>query len=306
MDEPLTRRSVLALPAALLMMRSPRAAPAAGGDARGFETSSDAATEVLGKLGVPGAETMKLFSDAGMTSVAAHAITPGERAALEAVLRRTPRALLKAVSASVDNLNFVTGMGGYGSGLTRVTSGPGEPRRYEITLRSDIFTEDLGSMLTRKERLSLRPEEASRLAVLASRSPALRYVLTHEFAHVWEHTLDAKQVEAFRAGVWPDWRTLAPDLERSAVVRSAFRRHPPQAVQDLIACYGELVASPFVSLYATASAHEDFAETTSWAVLVADGEAPMQIAFSGDEARVFSPLSNKSARRRMDLITSFL
>lgn len=249
---------------------------------------------------------MKVFAGAGMTTAAAHVLTPGERAALEAVLRLTPGPLLQAVAAGVENLNFIKGMSGYGSGLTRVTSAPGEPRRCEITLRSDIFTEDLAALLTRKERLSLRAEEAGRLSVLAGPGPALRYVLTHELAHVWEHALSASQVAAFRAGVWTDWRTLAPGLERSALVRSAFRRHPAQGTQDLLACYGELVTSPFVSLYATASAHEDFAEATAWAVLAAGGEAPVQIAFSGSDARVFAPLSNPAARRRMDLITSFL
>lgn len=292
------------LPAALVMPPSPAVAAA---DPRPDPApSSDVVADVLGKLGVPSPETMKMFFSAGMTAATAHAITPAERVALEEALRRTPKPLLKAVSAGVENLNFIKGMAGYGSGLTRVTSGPGEARRCEVTLRSDIFTEDLGALLTRKERLSLRPEEAGRLAVLAARRPALRYVLTHEFAHVWEHTLQASQVEAFRAGVWRDWRTLAPELERSAVVRSAFRRHPPQGAEDLIVCYDELLKSPFVSLYATASAHEDFAETTAWAVLVADGEAPMQIALSGDGARVLSPLSNPAARRRMDLITSYL
>jgi hypothetical protein len=300
---PLRRRRVLAWPAALLIGgRSPAAAAAP----RAAAPAPQAVAAVLQKLGLPSSETMKVFADAGMNTAAAHAVTPAERQALEAVLRRTPARLLQAAAEGVESLNFIQGLGGYGSGLTRVPSAPGEARRCEITLRADIFTDELGAMLTRKERLSLKPDEAAQVTVLAGRQTALRYVLTHELAHVWEATLEPQQLQHFRAGVWQDARTLAPELERSALVRSAFRRHPPQSVQALLGGYRELVRSPLVSFYATASAHEDFAETTAWALLDADGEAPLQVVFAGDEPQVFAPLSNRSARRRMDLVSSLL
>lgn len=266
----------------------------------------DLVAAFMDRIGEPSPQALKTFADAGMDRIAAHPLSPAHRAALQAVLHRTPEPLLRAAVSGVDRLSFVDGLAGHGFGLTRTVSADGEPPRFEITLRADVFTEELGAMLTRKERLSLQSESAASLVVMTEYQTALRYVLTHELAHVWERLLPAGKVDEIREGVWRDWRTLAAGLGESPVATHAYRRRPPQSAAAMASVYESLVQSPFVSLYATASAHEYFAECAAWAVLMRDGGLQIQLTLPGGGVQTFRPLSNGAARKRLDLVAAML
>lgn len=263
---------------------------------------------VLHRIGAPSPESMALFADAGMADVRVHRLSPREEALVGKALRSLPAALARALDAHLDRLSFVDGYAGAGNGLTRqIETGTGSPR-YEMTLKAQVLDESLSALLTQKERSLLPAEQRTGLIVRAHGARALRYVLLHEAAHVWEGATDNAPFIGMREGVWAGPRALAAVWAGSLLADNGFRHHPPLSVLQLAEAYHALVRSPFVSLYATASASEDLAETVAWAVLSRSARASMSVrlALTGGRVARFHPLRNPIVRQRMRDVSALL
>jgi len=219
---------------------------------------------LMARVGPPSRAAVDEFKKAGMESVRPHTLTANERAKIEAVLDSLPTLNRNVLGNKLHALAFVDGIPGEGTGLTSPVAKTG---LYDITLRASILDEPLSTFLTTKER-RLFIDDGSGVSVTVSGTgiDALAYVLLHESSHVMDFAcgVTTESNSRFVAGVWANGKELVPELASSPVAATYFRGARRLGVGQAQNLYDSLARSPFVSLYATASQREDFAELVAW------------------------------------------
>ncbi|WP_243391191.1 hypothetical protein [Xanthomonas prunicola] len=141
-----------------------------------------------------------------------------------------------------------------------------------------------------------------RLRLDAGALPALEYLLLHEATHIVDNTLQITADGGPFREIWTDYRSLAASLDRGPVAHSVYRRAPAQPLSQAPALYRALAESPFVSLYSTTLASEDFAELIAWRELSQRLDVGLTIwtrDSSGNVVARFDPLSSTSVQARM-------
>ncbi|OON62388.1 hypothetical protein B0920_02665 [Massilia sp. KIM] len=249
------RKTLLATQLALALLAT---APAA------WASAAQPTASLLERAGAPAPDVVQHFVDAGMREVRPHELDAGERRQVEAALAALPELHRRVLEKRLRRLGFVDGIPGAGTGLTSAVEGSGQ---FDITLRASILKESLGQFLSTKEkRLFADDGSGHSVSIEASGMDALGYVLLHEASHVVDMALgitEDRQAPLVR-GIWAGGRELAPALAASPAAATPFRRAPALPAARARAVYDALADTPFVSLYATAAAGEDFAELVSW------------------------------------------
>lgn len=276
--------------------------------ARGATANDTIASQLMARVGPPSAEVTQRFIDVGMHAAAPHALSAGERRELHAALARLPARHQRALLQRLHRLAFVDGISGLGNGLTSAGEADGS---FDITLRADLFGQSLSQFLTAKEQQVF--EDASSggsIVVTASGANALGYVLLHEATHVVSagSAINDGTDPAFSAGVWQDRSTLVSDVAAMPLAATVFRRQPARPTADAPVIYRSLCRSPFVSLYATSSAAEDFAELVAWQQIDASG-GTLSIEVRDANGAVVSrhaPLQNPMLRERFIKAKAFI
>jgi hypothetical protein len=227
--------------------------------------SNVAGVEVLmGRVGPPSRLAIKEFKKAGMEEVEPHILTTLERAKVEAALASLPTLSKRVLEKKLHQLAFVDGIPGTGTGLTSPDAKTG---LYDITLRASILDEPLSTFLTTKERRVFTDDGSGMtVTVKGTGTDALTYVLLHESTHVVDKScgITAAPHSRFTADIWESQKKMVPQLESSAAARTIFRGTRSLGVGQATTVYDALAQTPFVSLYATASAMEDLAELVAW------------------------------------------
>lgn len=219
---------------------------------------------LMARIGPPSDEAVDEFKKAGMEDVRPHMLTAAERAKIEAVLVSLPTLNRRVLENDMHLLAFVDGIPGEGTGLTSQTAKTGF---YEITLRASILEESLSTFLTTKERRVFTDDGSGiTVTVEGTGTDALTYVLLHESTHVMDRIcgITTEPRSRFVADIWTSQRRMVPQLASSVAATTFFRGGRPFAVRQAATLYDALAQTPFVSLYATASAQEDFAELVAW------------------------------------------
>ena len=264
---------------------------------------------LMGRLGPPSLEAVDIFRNAGMENVRAHILTVSERAKVETVLASLPTLHKRVLESKLHRLAFVDGIPGEGTGLTSLIPNTG---LYDVTLRASILEESLSTFLTSKERRVFRDDGSGiSVSVEASGTDALTYVLLHESTHVMDMGcgLTAKSGNHFVAGIWTRQNRLVPLLAASAAAATVFRRGRPREVGEAAGVYDALAETPFVSLYATATASEDFAELVAWREIQEQhhGDLTIKAVDAGAKTvRLWKPLTFSQVQKRFSYVDELL
>jgi hypothetical protein len=231
------------------------------------QTAAKQTVEVLPlmeRIGQPSEGEIKTFRDAGMEDVKPHTLTAAERAKVLAAISSLPPLNRDALSKHLERVAFVDGIPGEGTGLTSPGSREG---LYDLTFRAGIIDESLSSFLTTKERRVFADDGSEvKVAVTGTGADALTYVLLHESSHVLDGACGIVKTfpNAFDEGIWAASHVMTPELEQTLAAKTYFHGGPRLALERAPEVYNSLSKTPFVSLYATSSEREDFAELVAW------------------------------------------
>ncbi len=274
-------------------------------------TRSDQTASVLrGRIVPPHEETIKAYMDAGAKETKAHVLTEREWALVEDAIADLPELYRRVLEQRLARLSFVDAPASLGTALTRASGGPNGESMFDITIRAEVLEQSLWEFLTQKEAALFFPDGSGySVRVSAGDTAALTYILLHEATHVVDRTLDVTTGGGPFKAVWVDYRSLAQPYAGSAASRSVYRRAPKLPLSQSPALYRSLAQTPFVSLYSTASAGEDFAELMAWRALSSRFATPLKIQVldeRGAEIVSIEPLKSPSVRLRLEAAEAVL
>jgi hypothetical protein len=264
---------------------------------------------LMARVGPPSHLAIKEFKNAGTEAVKPHTLTPSERAQVESVLASLPRLNRRVLEKKLHYLAFVDGIPGAGTGLTSQDAKTG---LYDITLRANILDEPLSTFLTNKERRVFTDDGSGlTVTVTGTGTDALTYVLLHESTHVMDKNCGITEDprSRFTADIWASQKSMVPQLASSAAATTVFREGHPLGVGQSTTVYGALAQTPFVSLYATASAMEDLAELVAWREVLIQHQGNLVIEVndaSGKTLRRWEPLIFPGVQKRFEDVDELL
>ncbi len=278
--------------------------------APGRSASLDTASRLRERITPPSDETIAAYRQAGAVNAQAHRLTEREWALVERAIEDLPPLHRQILERRLGRLSFIDAPSSTGTALTRAYDGADGGVLFEITLRADVLDTTLSEFLTRKEA-ALFTDDGSGYSVhvLAGATPALSYLLLHEATHVVDQDLGlSTDIRPF-AALWTGYRDLAETYAAGPMGTSVYRRGPPIPMSQGPALYRALAASPFVSLYATASAGEDLAELSAWSTLSARCGIPLTIEVrdaAGRPVVTVEPLASPAVQNRFATLEALL
>lgn len=269
-----------------------------------------AADELMARVGSPSKLAMKEFKKAGMQGVTPHILTAEERSTVEAALASLPALNKRVLEKKLHSLSFVDGIPGEGTGLPSPNAKTG---LYDITLRASIVDESLSTFLTTKERrVFVDDGSGTTVTVAGTGTNALTYVLLHESSHVVDKGcgITANPHSRFVDGIWASLKEMTPSVA-AITPRTYFRGGSKLPAAEAEATYVALSRTPFVSLYATASEAEDFAELVAWHEILKQHQGDLVIEVTdarGKTLKQWDPLTFPGVEGRFanvdELLTS--
>jgi len=275
------------------------------------ETSQSAVapSPLMTRIAPPSKSVIDVFIESGMREVSTHALTESERAKVNAALAALPDLHRRVLVKRLRYLSFLDGIPGDGTGLTSKVENTDS---FDMTLRASIIDEPLSHFLTTKERRLFQLDGASQsLRVEATGADALTYVLLHEATHIVDIStgVTADAGNRLVRGIWASRRDLAQPWTASLAATTKFRGGGPIRMRMADAIYAALADTPFVSLYSTAAAPEDFAELVTWHELLRRRQATLTIEIysaDGQLAKQYQPFTFPRVTERFAQLDEFL
>ncbi len=256
---------------------------------------------LMTRVGPPSQMAVDEFTKAGMEDVKPHLLTASERARVEDALASLPAPNRYVLEKKLHYLAFVDGIPGEGTGLTSPAANTG---LYDITLRASILDESLSTFLTAKEhRVFTEDGSGITVTIKATGTDALTYVLLHESTHVMDKScgITTEPHSPFTVGIWTSQKEMVPALASSVAATTYFRGGRPLGAGHAVTVYDALAQTPFVSLYATATDQEDFAELVTWRDILKQHHGNLIIAVNdarGKTLRRLQPLTFPEVQKR--------
>ena len=262
------------------------------------------------RVAPPSPEAISTYVQSGATAARAHRLTSEEWSQIELALAALPALHRHFLGKHLRHLSFIDVPDGAGNGLTTVVS-DGDFPVFDLTLRAGILNETLSEFLTIKEQRVFSEDGSGTTVSINAPGGALVYVLLHESTHVVDRALQLtmKLDPRFTAGIWLDRTRLDEPWSAMALASNAFRRKPKVPISEAPTLYASLAGSPFVSLYATAAAPEDFAELVAWQALVLKTAHPLEIIVrdrSGVPVYRLEPLRQPKVGSRLAAVDALL
>jgi hypothetical protein len=277
---------------------------------RASPNSEEAEVEALmDRVGPPSQEAVDEFKKAGMEGVRPHTLTATERTKVQAVLASLPSLNRHVLEKKLHYLAFVDGIPGEGTGLTSPVAKTGLD---DITLRASILDELLSNFLTMKERREFREDGSGiTVTVKGTGTDALTYVLLHESTHVMDFAcgITKKSHSPAVAGIWVNQKKMVPRLASSVAATTYFSGGHPLGFAQAATVYDALSQTPFVSLYATASPREDFAELVAWHEILGQHHGDLVIEVddaNGKNLGRWEPLTFPEVQKRFAAVDKLL
>jgi len=264
------------------------------------KSEADDVQSLMARVGPPSQVAVDEFKKAGMQEVRPHKLTAGERAKIEAALTSLPVLNQQVLEKKLHSLAFVDGIPGEGTGLTSPDANTGQ---FDITLRASIVDEPLSTFLTTKERRVYTDDgSGTTISVTGKGTDALTYVLLHESTHVVDKTcgITADPQSRFTVNIWTGYKQMVPSLT-AVTPTTYFRGGALLPSANAAAVYGALSQTPFVSLYATASREEDFAELVAWHEILKRHHGHLKIEVKdghGKTSKRWEPLTFSLVQKR--------
>jgi hypothetical protein len=264
---------------------------------------------LMDRVGPPSQEAIDEFRKAGMRGIRPHKLTDAERAKVQAVLASLPNLNKHVLEKKLHYLAFVDGIPGEGTGLTSPVAKTGLD---DITLRASILDELLSNFLTTKEHREFRDDGSGiTVTVKGTGTDALTYVLLHESTHVMDFACGITKESHSQAvtGIWENERKMVPRLASSVAATTYFSGGRPLGFAQAATVYDALGQTPFVSLYATASPREDFAELVAWHEILRQHHGDLVIEVddaNGNNLGRWEPLMFPEVQKRFAAVDKLL
>ncbi|MCX2480253.1 hypothetical protein OQY15_14225 [Pedobacter sp. MC2016-15] len=273
----------------------------------------------LSRVGTTPAYVIRMFQDAGM-SPKEHPLTKEEMKIVSDAFAVLPSRHQKVLMQHLKSISFLDNMPN--TALTAPLTAGGEDKQYHIAFRAGILPQTISEWVTEKERTCYSSGDSSiTVSIDAGKLSAFTYVLLHEGTHVLDgstglistDTLAGKTkqntfTQNFARGIWEDIFTHQQPLADSVLVKNHFRRGGRKFLpSEAAAVYKGLSKTSFVSLYSTASWHEDIAELLSVYHLTEVLKQPFSIRVSqkGKELFHYDPMQSPQVRQRLPILMSF-
>ncbi|QAY76325.1 hypothetical protein [Sphingosinicella sp. BN140058] len=277
-------------------------APKAGADVAQAPAGVDPTASLLSRLRPPSPDAIRSYVDSGAVSARPYLLNAAQRAKVDDALRNLPALHRQKLHAHLRHLSFIDVPAGAGNGLTAVVNDGSFPV-FDLTLRAGILNESLAEFLTSKERAIFADDGSGSTVTIDAPANALDYVLLHEATHIVDNVLAVtrKLDPRFTSSIWLDRTSLHPSWAKSPIASNLFRRGPRIPISSAPGLYTSLVNSPFVSLYATAAAPEDFAELVAWREMSKRHRQPLTITVRDNRGAVIhrtQPFDNDRFTRR--------
>lgn len=262
------------------------------------------AATLRARIGPPHDDTVKAYVAAGATETKPHVLTDREWKWVERAIADLPAQYRQVLERRLGRLSFIDAPSSMGTALTRTFDGPNGEPMSDITIRAEVLEQSLSDFLTQKEALVFYEDGSGySVRVSAGRMSALSYILLHETAHVMDRAFDITQKSTPFGTIWTDYRRLAQPYAADPISQTTYRRQPKLPASQAPTLYRALGQAPFVSLYSTASAGEDFAELLAWRELSARFETSLKIQVldgRGVEVVSVEPLKSPAVRARLE------
>ena len=260
---------------------------------------------LMARVGRPSHSEIEEFRAAGMDSVRVHVLTEAERAKVEAALASLPPLHKDALLSHLHQLAFVDGIPGEGTGLTSPAVQNG---MFDMTFRASLIDEALPTFLTTKEKRVFADDGSGvTVTVTGTGANALTYVLLHESAHVLDGgcAINKTLPNAYDMGIWTEQHQMTAEISHNPATQTYFHQGQKLPLSQAANTYDALAKTPFVSLYATAAATEDFAELIAWRELQQQYGGSLKIEVDdprSGQKRSWTPLSFPLVKERFSRI----
>ncbi|TWR24831.1 hypothetical protein FPZ43_17635 [Mucilaginibacter pallidiroseus] len=260
-----------------------------------------------------------MFREAGM-SPTKHQLTKEELKIVAAAFKVLPPLHQRVLKQHLKSFSFLDNMPN-----TALTS-PVVVKRginlYHITFRAGILHQNVSEWVNEKERTCFAGgDSTSKVSIEAGWLSAFTYILLHEGTHVVDGSLRLNVVDSvggklkpnkfiagFSNGIWKNYNTLSLAVIDSIAIKSRFmpggRRYK---IDEAEAVYLGLSKTPFVSLYSTASWHEDLAELLTVYHLTKYLNQPFRVVVSknGEDKFSYEPIKSATVQKRLSLLNYF-
>ena len=261
-------------------------------------------------------EILQKFRDAGM-SPTVHQISKADSLKVVSAFKSLPPLHQQILKDHLVGISFLDNMPN--TALTATVNPEDRFPVFTITFRAEILKQDVSQWLTEKESSYFTKNPNLRIAIDAGKMDAIYYVLLHEATHVVDGALgiinDEKQMsgigsdfKGFTNNIWKDRTHLFPNfmdtLSDQARFRNGGKLLPIEYAKDI---YLSAAKKPFVSLYSTASWHEDLAEYLSVTHLTRKLKQPFRILIYEGDKEIFSyePMTSSMVNSRTDFMKYF-
>jgi hypothetical protein len=232
---------------------------------------------LVSRIGDPPDAFLDMFGAKGSPDrPSSHKLTAEERAAVSKAFAALTPLQQEILQKHLASISFADGMPN--NALTYPAKG--RPGFFNITVRAGVLHETVSQVLNKKENTCFADEDpGSRVVIDAGQLPAFTYILLHESTHVVDGSIGLvannakklghdKPVGDLTDGVWADWNKPVAAYDSPELQVGCYHRGGKAfTISDAPSVYRALAATPFPSLYATASAHEYVAELTAFSML---------------------------------------
>lgn len=250
---------------------------------------------------------------------------------LQSVIEKLPGSYKKILKEKLVGIYFIDNF--LGSGLTDWVFDDNRNGYIYIAFNSSVVNKDISSFLTAKENTCFIPDDSETSVEIdcGSELPGFTCILLHETSHVVDHFLkitpyvdpvlineapagkkQAKKTESteFTRGIWSDYdkpEIAARFTGRDKITFYGLSNGPKIKMGSALEVYGELLKSPFASLYGSLSWAEDFAEMASFYCITGRFKQPYRIIVKDKNGEhTFEPLASETVQKRLELIKNII
>lgn len=264
-------------------------------------------------------DVLKMFRDAGM-SPTQHKLTNEEKQIVVKAFAALPPMHRRVLKQHLKSISFLDNMPN--TALTSRIVKEDSVNLYHITFRAGILHQTISEWATEKEQSCFtRNDTTCSISIEAGLLNALTYVLLHEGTHVIDGSIHLISIDtiagspkpnaftaAFSKGIWGNINIIGWPMNDSTILSNRFRSGShPLPPSEATGMYKALGTTPFVSLYATASWHEDLAELLTIYHLTTFLHQPFKVVVKKNSEEIFryEPMKNPAVAERKKLLARF-